>query len=332
MKDKINVAVIGLGSWGECHIEAYRSLPHVEVVALCDIRQERLAEIGARYQVEGLYTNSNELLERDDIDLVSIATSEEDHLQAALRALSTGKHVLVEKPVSTKLGEAEAMWKIAIENKRFIWPGHVARFEPRYAEIKRAITSERIGKPQSMYFRKARPKEMFGHYNQTHTVYLSMVHDIDLAIWYSDNRVKSVKAYGKWLTGTVSPDILWSCLEFHDGTLAFLQCNWMTPESAGLILNDSVEVIGSSGTAHFENRGAGFEIWSDTSPFSPALTSYLNLSELVDDALRDQLQYVCSCVSMQKEPSYTSFPDAIHGIEVANAIVLSASTGKEIEL
>ncbi|MDF2670374.1 MAG: dehydrogenase, partial [Paenibacillus sp.] len=77
---KVRAAVIGLGSWGVCHLEAYLALPYVEVKAICDIREEAVIAAGERYGIQDLYTDPTVLLERDDIDVVSIVTSESEHL------------------------------------------------------------------------------------------------------------------------------------------------------------------------------------------------------------------------------------------------------------
>ncbi|UVI31348.1 Gfo/Idh/MocA family protein [Paenibacillus spongiae] len=329
---KVKVAVIGLGSWGECHVEAYRSIPGVDVVAICDTRPQQLMQVGERFGIEGRYTDSMELLQRRDIDLVSVVTFEENHLASTLEALRSGMHVLVEKPVSTKLQEAKAMLEAADRHQRHVVPGHLLRFDPRYAEIYQGIQSGKIGKPKSMYFKRARTKGMFEIYNRTHTAYLSTVHDLDLAIWYASSRVKSVKAVGNWVTGADSPDILWALLQFESGAAACFNSNWMTPDQAGIVMNDSVEVIGTEGTAQFDNRGSGLELWDRNGRLTPDINIHRVMNGSAAGALRDQLHYLCECIGRGADPVYTSFQDAVHGIEVANAIVQSAATGKEIML
>lgn len=330
--NKVKVAVIGLGSWGECHVEAYSSIPQIELVAICDQNEERLNEVGERYQIAGRYTDSDQLMSRDDIDLVSVVTYEENHLESTLQALNSGKHVLVEKPITTKKEEALQMFEAAQKNNRWVLPGHLLRFEPRYAEIFKSIQNGRVGKPQSMYFKRARTKGMFDIYHRSHTAYLSTVHDLDLAIWYTGSRVKTVKAYGKSVTGHESPDILWACLEFENGTIAFLHSNWMTPDAAGIEMNDSVEVIGENGTGQFENRGSGLEVWDRSGRQTPDLTIHNLLNGSASGALREQLNYICKSIRDGEKPTYISFEDAIHVVETANAIVESAASGKEIHL
>lgn len=329
---KARIGIIGLGGWGSCHLEAFSSMPQAEVVAVCDMNGDRVRELADRYDVPHVYTDSGELLDRDDIDLVCIVTFENNHFGPAIRALESGKHVLVEKPVSTKLSEAAAMLKAAEQNDRLIFAGHLLRFEPRYAQIYDAIRSGRIGEPQSMFFKRGRTKNMFQTYKRTHTVYELSVHDLDLAIWYAGSRVTKVKAYGKKVHDTAVPDILWASLEFANGTIATLHSNWMTPDEAGIVMNDAVEVIGRNGTAQFENSGSNLQLWDASGRHSPDFFIHNALSGSSFGALREQLTYICGCVADGAEPRYTSFDDAVHGIAVAEAIIQSYESGQEVRL
>ncbi|MDF2724480.1 MAG: dehydrogenase [Paenibacillus sp.] len=326
---KIRVGVIGLGSWGSCHLEAFHAMPQVEVVAVCDRNEERVKQLADQYGVAHAYSKSEDLIARTDIDLVSIATYENEHYGPATAALRSGKHVLVEKPISTKLEEAAAMAKTAEENGKFIFAGHLLRFEPRYADIYAAIQSGKIGAPHSMYLKRGRTKKMFQTYKRTHTVFELTVHDLDIAIWYAGSRVKSVKAFGKAVNDDVVPDILWSCLQFENGTMAFLHSNWMTPDEVGFVMNDAAEIIGANGTAQFANSGSNLQLWDDSGRASPDYFIHHTLNGSSFGALREQLTYICGCVASGKKPEYTSFADAVHGIAVAEAIIRSCASGQE---
>lgn len=116
----LRVGVVGLGWAGETHIKSYIATPNVEVVAVADPRSERLQEIGKTYNIPHLYTNYEELIARDDLDIVSVATPNHLHMPVAVGALQSGKHVLSEKPLARSLAEGEAMVKAATENRRVL--------------------------------------------------------------------------------------------------------------------------------------------------------------------------------------------------------------------
>lgn len=330
--EKVRVGIVGLGNWGKCHLEAYLSLPHVEVVALCDANEKRLKAIANEYRIADAYSDDRELWERNDIDLVSVVTFEENHFQPVESALTSGKHVIVEKPVSLDAREARQMWELAQQHDRTIVPGHLLRFEPRYAHIQHTLRTGHIGDPVSMHLKRARPKSLFTIYKRTHTVYELTVHDLDLAIWYADSRVKKVKAYERSVTGANVPDILWACLEFENGVLAVLESNWLTPDEARMEMRDFAEVIGEAGVANLDTSHTGLRMWDGKGMYVPELNVHNQLYGTVVGALREELCYVCDCILRKQEPVHLSFTDAIHGVEVAEAIIESSRTGREISL
>jgi predicted dehydrogenase len=116
----LRVGVVGLGWAGETHIKAYNLLPNVEVIAAADPRAERLNEIGKTYNVPYLYGDFNDLIARDDLDVVSVATPNHLHAPVAVAALESGKHVLCEKPLARTVAEGEAMVKAAIDHRRVL--------------------------------------------------------------------------------------------------------------------------------------------------------------------------------------------------------------------
>ena len=329
---KMKAAVIGLGSWGECHLEAFRSLPQVEIAAICDNREDRLNEMGNKFGVERRYTNYEQLMEQTDIDLVNVATFEKGHLRPTLLALQSGKHVLVEKPITTDVVEAHDMYRMAQQCGKQVIPGHLLRFDPRYAELKSAIQNGSFGQVASMFFKRSRQKSLFATYSRTHTVYELTVHDLDLAVWYAGSKVKSVRAYAQHLSENAAPESLWANLTFENGMFAVLHSNWLTPDKAGVEIFDSVEVSGSEGKAHFETSNAGLHLWNEEGSLSKEFFIHHQRNGHTYGALRDQLDYISNCILNGTGFEYVSFADAVHVIEIADAIVKSAESGQDIFL
>lgn len=328
----VNVGIIGVGSWGACHLEAYRSMPHVQVRAICDTSADRVAEVGARFGIDRRYTSHEQMLRDVELDLVSVVTFEADHLRPVVDALRSGRHVLVEKPVSTDLAQAEEMERVARETERFLVPGHLLRFDPRYVAIADAVNDGALGRPVSLFLKRSRPRALFQTYQRTHTVFELTVHDIDLAIWYAGARVKAVRAYGRHLTDSPVPDVLWACLEFDNGVLAVLESTWATPDAAGIANTDSIEVIGRNGVAHFDTGNGGVQVWDTRGRQTPDLFIHNLFGGRAAGCLREELHYLCDAVMRKEAPDRLPFGDAVHGIAVAGAIAKSAATGREIAL
>ena len=98
---KLKVGVIGCGSIAQHrHIPEYLWNNQVELVALCDINEERATEIAEKYQVQA-FTDYKELLKMEELDAVSVCTPNYLHAPISIDALNAGKHVLCEKPMAT---------------------------------------------------------------------------------------------------------------------------------------------------------------------------------------------------------------------------------------
>lgn len=224
------------------------------------------------------------------------------------------------------------MLAAARRHGRFVAPGHLLRFEPKYAEVRRLIAEGALGRPASIYMKRSRNHSLFGTYRRTHTVYELMIHDLDQAIWYAGSRVKRVTAEGCTLSGGDVPEILWVQLRFENGMLAVLHSNWMTHDAAGVVINDYTEVVGSEGTVQFDTDLAGVHLLGIRGRTSTDLSVHHRQGGRIVGALKEQLAYIGECALNGTPPDIVSFEDAIHGIEVADAIVRSARSGEPVEL
>lgn len=126
--EKLKVGIIGVGNIARTHIAAYLQNPNVELYAFCDIREERLKEMGERYGITRLFTNKDEMLKLPELDAVSVCTWNSEHAPCAIAALNAGKHVLCEKPMATNVEDAIKMKEAAEKNGKLLMIGFVRRF------------------------------------------------------------------------------------------------------------------------------------------------------------------------------------------------------------
>jgi len=156
MKGQLGVGVIGVGAFGSRHAEVYRQLDVSELVAVADVNPQRLNEICPVLQVEG-YSDYRELLKREDICAVSICTTDELHVKAAIAAAHAGKHVFVEKPLALTSQDCDTIIDACASSGVKLTVGHILRFDPRYFAAYREIREERIGKLVHVFARRNNP-------------------------------------------------------------------------------------------------------------------------------------------------------------------------------
>jgi UDP-N-acetylglucosamine 3-dehydrogenase len=139
------VAVVGLGH-GRNHIAAYQRLADVQVVLLCDTDKERLADAMQQFGVPEGTTDIMEVAHRDDVQIVSICTPDHLHYAHAKPMLQAGKHVLIEKPMATKLDEALELAELAEQNGCVVMVGNVLRFVPSFREAHAFVRDGKLGR------------------------------------------------------------------------------------------------------------------------------------------------------------------------------------------
>src|SRR6476646_10853747 len=137
----LGVAVVGAGYWGPNLVRNFRGSPNWDLVGVCDLDADRARSvIGHRSTVE-VMTSLDEVLGRDDINAVAIATPAATHAPIALAALAAGKHVVVEKPIATTSADAQAMIAAAREAGLVLMCDHTYCYTPVVRRIRDIIGS-----------------------------------------------------------------------------------------------------------------------------------------------------------------------------------------------
>ena len=143
-RHRLRFGVIGLGEFGEAYLAALRDLRDVldiETVAVCSRSGNRAREMAEQYGIARWYDDPVAFAEDSEVDVVCVVTSEAEHADPVTRALQVGKHVIVEKPLATTLGEADALIALAKQAGRQLLVGHLLRFAPLHPQHN-AIESE----------------------------------------------------------------------------------------------------------------------------------------------------------------------------------------------
>jgi predicted dehydrogenase len=199
----MKVAVIGVGSISDCHLDSYVKNPETELYAICDINPKTLKAQGDRYNIpeERRYLDYKELLKLEEIEAVSVCTWNSEHAPVTIAALKAGKHVMCEKPMATNVEDAKAMLEAAKESGKHLQIGFVRRFGNDAEVLKDLIENGFFG---DIYYAKAsylrrngNPEGWFGDKSRSGggpLVDLG-VHVIDLVRYLEGNK-KPVSVYG----------------------------------------------------------------------------------------------------------------------------------------
>lgn len=145
MDRKVKIGIIGCGTIGSVHAEAYATVSEAEVVALCDILPDRLKEKAERHKVAKTYENYHDLLADPEIEAVSICTPNDMHAPIAIDAFKAGKHVLLEKPMTLNADLARDIMAARDASGKLLQMGMVWRQNPEARAVKEIIDSGKLG-------------------------------------------------------------------------------------------------------------------------------------------------------------------------------------------
>ncbi len=143
---KIKLGVIGCGYWGPNLIRNFDSLTNCDVIKAADTSIGRQQFVKKEFPQVNILSDYSDILNDSEIDAVCIATPVKTHSKIAIQALEAGKHVFVEKPMTSSVEEADKMLEKSIQTGKKIAVGHVFQFAPAVRKIKEMIDSGIIGK------------------------------------------------------------------------------------------------------------------------------------------------------------------------------------------
>lgn len=188
--DKIKVGVIGVGSMGKNHVRSYVALKHVcDLVGIYDIDQKKSKEMAKSYGVKS-FSSLDSILK--EVNAVNIATPTTTHYSITLKAIEAGKHVLIEKPITNEIDEANEILKRAKKKKLIVQVGHIERFNPAIKALPDMLEEENI---------IAIDVQRMGPYDpridDTDVIQDLMIHDIDVVSSLIDSKIVKVNAFAR---------------------------------------------------------------------------------------------------------------------------------------
>lgn len=217
--ERIRTAVIGAGEHGRNHARHYASIPAAELVGVYDARPERARALAGEFGVRSFESPEEVWKAAMAVSIVIPATS---HAEVALEAFAHGVDVLLEKPITRTVEEADRLIESAEAHARILQVGHVERFNPGVAAA-REITR------QPLFFEVHRLGVFSPRSLDVDVVYDLMIHDLDLVLWFASSPVCEVRAVGLPVLSD-KVDIASARVEFENGAVANLTASRVSTE------------------------------------------------------------------------------------------------------
>lgn len=309
----LNVAVIGCGSWGIHHARVYRELDNANLVAVADLDEGRAKETGTLYKVDW-YSDPDFIFKDPEIDAVSICTPTVTHAELGLRAIEAGKHVLVEKPITDTLDEAERLIESAYDHGVTLTVGFLERFNPAVEEAIRVISGGEIG--DVILAHSKRVSRWPRRSGDVGVIKDLAIHDIDVINVVFGNYVESVFATAGSINHSFE-DYANIMMTYPGNKGAFIEANWLTPRKVR-----TLDITGTEGIIHIEYISQTISIEKETQTYQPFIE--------YREPLVIELSKFVNCVINKEVPCVTG-QDGFNALKICEAALLSAQNGKPVK-
>lgn len=317
--DLKRLGVIGVGHLGQHHARVYTELIGTQLVGVVDQSESRAAAIGDNLGVPW-FTDIDEFIARARPDAVSVVVPTSLHFEVARKALSNGIHVLIEKPVTTTVSEAESLLRMAADSDLVLQVGHVERFNSAVQYISKIVH-------EPLFLQSRRLGPFSPRISDVGVVLDLMIHDIDIILSLVQSEITAISATGRCIRSN-HEDIASAQISFENGAMGHIlvsrvserrlrQLEIMEPERYVTIDYETQDV--SINRCVRQNSGSLVEIIEH--PVFPK-----------SEPLKLELQHFVTCVREGKQP-LVGITDGKRALEVAVSVLkqihLNESTSPE---
>jgi predicted dehydrogenase len=320
----IKVGVIGYGYWGPNLVRNFMEAPGSTVVAVCDLRGERLVQLKTRYPTIQTSSDCNSLFQNSDLDAIVIATPVSSHFELAMGALKAGKHVLVEKPLAANSHQATQLIDEAARRKKVLMVDHTFVYTGAVRKIRELITANALG---DIYYYDAVRVNLGLFQHDVNVIWDLAIHDLSVMDYVLPTKATAVSATGISHIPGQPENVAYITLFFDEPQIAHVHVNWLTPVkvrhtliggSEKMILYDDLEPsekvkIYDKGITVSQSPEAVYEMlvsYRSGDMWAPRLDS--------TEALQIEAQHFVDCIENNKKPE-TDGTDGLRLVRIVEA-------------
>jgi predicted dehydrogenase len=304
---KLRAGVIGVGYLGQFHAEKYASLPQVELAGVVDVDPARAAQIAQKLNTRA-FADPGDLL--GNVDVVSIVVPTILHHRVAKQFLEQGVHVLLEKPVTVTLEQADELIGLAKGKNCVLQIGHIERFSPALTVIKPLLSSPR-------YITAERAAPFTVRCTDVNVVLDLMIHDLDIVTDLAGAEVSEVSAAGASVI-TKEIDMASARIRFANGCVADVTASRVSADKKRLLrIFDGENIF----TADFQTQKAQRSFRANSAALELATE---DIPTERRDTLLEEIRDFVICVEQKKRP-------LVSGLEGKRALALAQIITRSIE-
>ncbi len=339
----VNIGIIGIGFMGVTHYKAIQEIQNAQVSAICTRNPKKLSgdwrdvkgnfgDSGGVQDLSGInkYSKVDDIINDSDVDLIDICLPTDLHCDATIGALEGGKHVLLEKPITINLNDADSMVEAAQKSGKKFIVAQVLRFFPEFALAKKIVDSKGYGKLLGAHFKRiiSRPdwiqdvESPIGSGRAGGAGIDLHIHDSDF-VRYLLGMPNSVSSAGL-MTNEDSVDYLVTNYIYKDQDVTITsQCGWIA--MPGVLFEHGYDVYLEDATLRFNSSGQPLTLFTadgkECTPETPT-----------DDGFIAEIRYAVDCVLNNKDPEILSGKSARDSLYLCLKEMESVASGVEVRI
>jgi predicted dehydrogenase len=316
-----NIAIAGVGAWGKNLLRNFHNLAGDSLLLACDGDEKRRQYVGQAYP--GLPTTGEfaEIVKRDDIEAVVIATPPASHFEMAMAAIKADKDVFVEKPLVLSVADGARLVEEAEKRKRILMVGHIMVYHPATIYLKEQIDRGELGRVYYLYASRVN----LGKVRDIENALWSFApHDISIILYLLQKEPVQVTSTGSAYLQPGIEDVVFTVLRFDDGTMAHIHVSWLDPRK-----DRKLVVVGSKKMAEFDDSQAAEKIrlydkGVDTKQDYETYAEYLAIrtGDIViprvptSEPLAEECRHFLNCIETRERPR----SDGAEGLRVLKVL------------
>ena len=328
---KINIAICGIGHWGRNYVRVFDEIQKNCVTWCCDLKESNLAFVSERYSHIPVTRSIDDVLKDSKTRAIVIATSATTHYTLVKKCLESGKDVLVEKPLTLKVSEAQELNRLAKLHGRILMVGHTFLYNNGVRKAKELIRAGEIGK---IYYLKAVRSHLGLIREDVNVAWDLATHDVSIFNYLLDKEPIRIQAFGARFLNTNRDDAAFITLKYDQELLAHIHVSWADSNK-----QRTVEIVGSKGRILFDDLNTlepvrlfqrGISLDHNVSNFGEYKYllrdgDIISPNIKMQEPLRIQSEHFLECIHKRKIP----LTDGKHGLQVVIAMCKMSQSLKD---
>jgi len=296
---KLRLGVVGVGHLGSLHAQKYASMGDINLVGLADVDHRRAREAAHKYNTKA-FSSHSELISQ--VDGISLAVPTLSHFEIGYEILNHGVHLLIEKPITLRVGDADRLIEKAKRNGLILQTGHIERFNPVVAKMKALIS-------QPVFIESHRLNRFTERGTDVDVVLDLMIHDLDIVLHLIQSEIREIEAVGMPVV-TDKIDFANVRMLFGNGTVANLTASRVSSRALRI-----VRIFQPDNYISVDYNLRKIGVTRFISPLNHSVDTFGD-----SDPLADQIKSFVECIKKGREPE-VSGDDGRRALAVALSIV-----------